>query len=114
MDEQYNIVFLDIETAPIKAYTWAAWDTDIIEIEEDWFIMSFSVLRAGSKKPETYSLPDFSLYEKEPHNDRELAQKLWELLDTSDLVVAHNGDKFDLKKINARLIYHGMTPPSPY
>ena len=30
------------------------------------------------------------------------------------MVIAHNGDQFDIKKLNARFIYYGMTPPSPY
>jgi len=29
-------------------------------------------------------------------------------------VIGHNGDKFDVKKTNARFIAHGMNPPSPY
>ena len=40
--------------------------------------------------------------------------KLWKLLDESDLVIAHNGDKFDIRKINARFLYWNFGPPSPY
>lgn len=36
------------------------------------------------------------------------------LLDEADIVIAQNGKKFDVRKINARLIIHGFRPPSPY
>lgn len=37
-----------------------------------------------------------------------------ELLNDADVVIAHNGDSFDIKKINARFIIHKLAPPSPY
>jgi uncharacterized protein YprB with RNaseH-like and TPR domain/DNA-directed RNA polymerase subunit RPC12/RpoP len=39
---------------------------------------------------------------------------LWKLLDEADVVIAHNGDRFDIKKTNARFIYYKLPPPSPY
>lgn len=115
MDEQYKIAFLDIETAPNLAYVWGKWEQDVIAFEKQWYILSFSVKYADSKKAQVYALPDFTeSYSEDPTDDRALVGKLWEILDGSDLVIAHNGDKFDLKKINARLIVHGFPPPSPY
>lgn len=35
-------------------------------------------------------------------------------MDKAEYVVAHNGRSFDLKKLNARFIYHKLPPPSPY
>jgi hypothetical protein len=39
---------------------------------------------------------------------------LWKLLDEADIVIAQNGKRFDVRKINARLIMHGYGPPSGY
>ena len=39
---------------------------------------------------------------------------MWGLLDKADVVIAHNGDSFDIKKTNTRFAIHGMKPPSPY
>lgn len=43
-----------------------------------------------------------------------LLKKLHALLDEADIVIAHNGDSFDIKKINTRFIIHKIPPPSPY
>ena len=47
-------------------------------------------------------------------SEKDLLKKLHTLLDEAEIVVAHNGDSFDIKKINARFITHKFTPPSPY
>lgn len=35
-------------------------------------------------------------------------------MDEADIIVAHNGDSFDIKKINCRFIVNKLYPPSPY
>lgn len=109
-----NIVYIDIETSPVLGYTWGKYQQDVLSVEKDFFVMCFAVKWNDSKKIETYSLPDFKTYKKDHEDDRELMAKMWEILDNADIVVAHNGDKFDIRKINARLIYHGFDSPSPY
>lgn len=52
--------------------------------------------------------------ETRTEDDTALCIDLYELLNEADLVIAHNGDKFDLPKINAYAIKAGLTPPSPY
>jgi len=32
----------------------------------------------------------------------------------ADIVIAHNGIAFDTRKIQARMLFHGLNPPSPY
>jgi hypothetical protein len=77
-------------------------------------MLSFSVKWLGDKKTEVFGLPDFTGYSKDKMNDYKLVKKLWEYLDEADVVIAHNGDAFDLKKSNARFIYHRIDPPTPY
>lgn len=110
----FRIVFFDIESAPNISYTWGMYDQNVIHFIEQWHMLSFSYKVSGDKTPVTYTLPDFDLYQTEPNNDRELVKKLWEVLDSADLVIGHNSDSFDLKKAAARFIYHGLPPPSPY
>ncbi len=76
--------------------------------------MSFAYKWEGDKTVKAYSLPDFNTYKKDPKNDRELVKKLWELMDEADVVVAHNGISFDIKKSNARFLYHGLKAPAPF
>ena len=51
--------------------------------------------------------------ENRKENDRKIINKLCEFLDQADIVVAHNGEAFDLRQIRARAVVHGITPPSP-
>lgn len=114
MQSKFRIAFIDIETSPNLGWTWGKYEQNVIEFQQEWFLLSFSVKWAGESKPKTYALPDFPGYVKDKTNDRELAMKLAEVLDEADLVVAHNGDRFDIKKINTRLLIHNIHPPSPY
>lgn len=59
-------------------------------------------------------MPDFKLYKKDPTSDLEVVKVLHKLFDEADIVVAHNGNSFDQKKSQARMIIHGFKPPSPY
>lgn len=114
MDSPFRVAFIDIETAPNLGYTWAKWEQNVISFAKEWFILSFAVKWAGEKQTTTYGLPDFPGYKRNPTDDARLTKKLWEVLDEADLVVAHNGDKFDLRKANARFLAHKLPPPSPY
>ena len=62
----------------------------------------------------TKGLPDYPGYKKGSEDDSKLVKELWHLLDRAEVVVAQNGDAFDLKKINARFAYYNLPPPSPY
>jgi len=41
-------------------------------------------------------------------------ETLWQTLDNAQIIIAHNGNNFDIPKINTRFILHGIMPPSPY
>lgn len=110
----FRVVFLDIETAPNLGYTWAKYEQNVLSFEREWFMLSFAFKWAGDEKPKAFGLPDFPGYDDHKSNDAQLVAKLWAVLDEADLVIAHNGDKFDLRKANARFLFHRMTPPSPY
>ena len=60
------------------------------------------------------SLHHYSNRSRWHKDDFPIVKSLWPLLDEADVVVAHNGDRFDLPKINARFITHDITPPAPY
>ena len=106
-----KILVLDIETAPFKSLHWKLWKEfiSIDQIEEEWSILSYCAKWLGSK---TITYDDTS-QQRNVRDDRRLLRKLWKLLDEADIVVAQNGKKFDIKKINARLIMEGYGPYSP-
>ncbi|BAN92340.1 DNA polymerase exonuclease subunit [Ralstonia phage RSB3] len=107
-----KILTLDIETAPILAYVWRTWKENVglNQISYDWYILSFAAKWLGQKKVMYHSQQNA----KNVEDDKGLLLKLHALLDEADIVVAHNGRRFDCKKINARFLQHGLPPPSPY
>ena len=111
-----KVLIFDIETSPIDAYIWGLWNdvrsTDFISSE--WYCLSWSAKWLNEPEAITKSLPDYEGYSTDPKNDKALLEDLWDLLDTCEVVIAHNGKKFDRRKVNARFIINGMPPPSPY
>lgn len=107
-----RILLIDIENAPILADVWKLWDENVglSQIAQDWYILSFAARFLGEKKVHYHDQRDVANIE----DDSGLLSKLWTLLDEADIVIAHNGDRFDVPKINARFIKAGFLPPSPY
>jgi hypothetical protein len=108
-----KILTIDIETAPLESYTWGLWDQNISldMIKSEWSILSYAAKWYGQAAV---------LYKdtggrgaSKVRDDKPLMKDLWELLDTADIVVAQNGARFDIKKINARLIASSLGPYSP-
>jgi len=109
-----KILYLDIETAPSLGWVWGKYEQDVIDFDREWYMLCFTAKWSDSNKYITYGLIDFPEYEKDPMDDKALMRKLWDLIDEADIVVGHNGDNFDIKKMNSRFIVNGMVPPSPY
>ncbi len=109
-------LLFDIETAPIMAYIWDLYNevTSMDMIKSNWYVLCWGAKWLGEPRTMTGALPDFKSYKKNPENDMEVMKKLWHLIDEADILVAHNAVKFDVRKINARFLQHGMRPPSPY
>ena len=47
-------------------------------------------------------------------SEEEVVEELWYLLDEAEVVVAHNGKQFDVKKMNAKFMEFGLGQPSYY
>ena len=107
------VLFLDIETLPIIAYTWGTWGVDITndKIIKDWCVLSFAAKWLDDDRIITDILTP---HEIPPRNDKRLCQHVWRLLDDADIVIAQNGRRFDLPKLNGRMWKHGMGPPASY
>lgn len=114
-DYKKKILLFDIETAPnIGAYFELYKEGNIVWNVEHWYMLSFAYKWLGEKDTYVYGLPDFKGYKKDKTNDEEICRKLWELFNMAEVIIAHNGDQFDIKKSNARFIKYGFDPPSPY
>lgn len=107
-------LIFDIETSPLVIYSWQIWQTDAIEVIEDYQILSIAWQWVGEKKVHCKGQDDMPGYKPGVNNDKGLMKLIWKLLDEADYAVAHNGDQFDVKKVNTRFMVNGMQPPSPY
>jgi hypothetical protein len=109
-----RIITLDIESSPIEAYVWGLFDQNIPVdfIKTDWTIFSYAAKVLGRKKV-TYA-DTGGRGKKRVRDDRLLMKGLWNLLNDADVVVGQNARRFDVRKINARFMFHGYGPPSPY
>ncbi|WP_429498843.1 ribonuclease H-like domain-containing protein [Robbsia andropogonis] len=109
---QPRILVLDIETAPILAYVWRTFKENVgwNQIETDWYILSFAAKWLGDPRVVYHDQRG----RRDIEDDRILMKRLWKLLNEADVVIAHNGKKFDLRKIKARFILNGFAPTSPF
>lgn len=108
-----RILTLDIETAPLSSYHWGLWQENIglEQVQLDWSILSFSA--KWLHKPKVFFRSTGGRGADKTRDDAPLLKLLWQLLNKADVVVGQNIKKFDLPKINSRLIERGFQPYSP-
>lgn len=108
-----RILHLDIETAPKRAYVWGLWKQNVgtNQIISDWYMLTWSAKWDGEEQVYGERL---SATQAVKEDDKALLLSLRDLLEEADVVVGHNGDKFDVPSINTRFVVNGITPPTPY
>lgn len=108
-----NVLILDIETAPIRAYVWGIWQQNVAlnQIESDWFCLTWAAKWLFEDKVYSAKLQPREVLEQ---NDSRIIKGIWELVNKADIVIAHNGEKFDIPKLNTRFIINNLEPPLPY
>jgi hypothetical protein len=108
-----KILLFDAETSPLCVLTWGLWDQNINidAILQDWHLLSWSAKWLFSDK----ILSDvLTAKEAIDHSDRRIVQSMWKLLNEADIIIAHNGNSFDVKKLNTRFLFHKIPPPKNY
>lgn len=108
-----KVLVFDIETLPGWKRFWQLGEEDwtIESIITDWVVLSYSYkwLFEGESFSSVLT-PD----EAVGRDDFRLVKEIWKLFDDADIIIAHNGDKFDIAKMNVRFLYYDMLPPAPY
>lgn len=109
-----KILVLDVETSPLTCWTWGTFDQTVglNQIKNDWHLLSFAAKWLGDP-PSKVIYRDQSKV-KDVSNDKELLKVVWKLMDEADIILGQNSKKFDVKKLNARFLMHGMPPPSSF
>lgn len=106
----------DIETSYIISGNWGIWDQSAAVVLQDWQILCFAYKWLGEKKTYVVSQDDFKGYKAGSFSldDSKVVKRLWELFNEADVVIAHNGNSFDQKKAQARMMVRKLPPPLPY
>ena len=108
-----KILIFDIETAPLKAYVWARWNQNIYleQTVSEWFMLSWSAKWLNNPNVMSEVLTPREVLAED---DCRIVKKLWGLMNDADIIIAHNGKKFDTPKMNSRFILNGLPPTKPY
>lgn len=105
-------ILFDLETSPLLGYTFGLYEQNVIHVVRDSFLLSFAYKELDIDGVVCKSLRDYPLYKRDKYNDKELVKDLHHVLESADILVAHNGDGFDIKVANARFIRNGLEPIS--
>ena len=108
-----RILLFDIETIPMEVYVWGLFKQRISpdNIIKEWSVVSW----AAKWLFENDMLSDVAKpQEAAKREDGRLLKGIHALLDEADIVVAHNANRFDVRRLNARFIVNNLPPPRPF
>jgi hypothetical protein len=114
MIKRPRILFLDIETFPNEGYTWGKYEQTVIQFIRETCLATYAAKWLGEKEVFAKALCDYKGYRAGSYDDSKLVADLWALVNEADIIVAHNGDQFDIKVFQARFIFHKLSPPKPF
>jgi len=112
-----RILLIDIETAPALSYHWGMYDQCIgtNQVKDDWYMLCYAANWLDEKKIMFDAIWKYKKYFKEnPKSDLKIAESIHDLMEQADIIVAHNGDDFDVKKINTSFIKNRIPPVKPF
>jgi len=98
-------VFWDLEVSPNIVFTWRLGSK--VFLGHDSVIKERAIICACWKEE---GVGKVNSLEWDKGDDKDLCIKLREAIIDADELVAHNGDNFDFKWFNTRLIFHGIEP----
>jgi DNA polymerase elongation subunit (family B)/predicted RNA-binding Zn-ribbon protein involved in translation (DUF1610 family) len=112
-DKLPKILIFDIEISATEAAVWGLWKQNIYQeqIISPWFMLTWSAKWLFSDEVLSARLTS---KEAKNENDKRIVKELWDLLDEADVVVAHNGDNFDVPRMNVRFLVNDLPPTSLY
>lgn len=102
-----KVLYLDIETTPMQAWTWGSWQQNIYidQIIEPQRTMCFSAKWAGEEN---------MFFSEWGDGHDVMVEVAHDLLSQADAVVHYYGSKFDIPHLNTEFLKAGLAPPAPY
>ena len=111
--KQPKILIFDIETSPMLAYVWGRFKqfVSLDQTVSEWFIISWSAKWLNNPNVMCDVLTS---EEASNEDDSRITRSMWYLFNEADIVLAHNGSRFDVPRLNSRFLLNGLMPPNPY
>lgn len=107
-DDGPNILFADIETTPLIGPAWKVYDTSLMRVLSESYILCATYAKGDGPVEFIRKARD-----KRP-NDKALTKRLADLMEWADIIVAHNGNQFDIKRIQDRMLFWDIPPVSGF
>lgn len=108
-----KILILDIETMMMTVFVWYLGKQRIPynNVIDEWNCISW----AGKWLFDPVILSDVQTpQEAINRDDKRIMLSLWDVMNQADIIIGHNLVRFDKRKVNARFLYHNLTPVSSY
>lgn len=106
MKSKSKILFIDIETCPNVVLSWAIGHKVSLSYEN--IIHERRIICACYKWADEKTVHSVDWGKKQ--DDKALLKKISKVIAKADVVIGHNGDRYDIKFINGRLLYHKLPP----
>jgi hypothetical protein len=116
MSQEPKILLWDIETSHNIVASFQLRDeyTPHTNILQERFVICAAWKWLGEKKVHTVSVMDDSKrFSKDVADDKHVIETLHKVLSEADVIIAHNGDRFDTKFIETRALFHGLPALPP-
>lgn len=116
-DTKPRIILWDIETVMNVLATFRLMNQDPIphrNILQERYVVSFAWKELDEKRTHSYSLlDDPERFGKDVHDDTSVVEMMHTVLSSADVIVAHNGDNYDIKFAETRMVQKGLPPLPP-
>lgn len=107
------LVIYDIEVSYIVSATWDVYDTNVVKILREPFIIGIGWKFLGGKETFYKDITDFPLYKRDRFSDKELIEYFKDnVIEKAEIFIGHNSKKFDWKWIMGRYATHKIEPPT--
>jgi uncharacterized protein YprB with RNaseH-like and TPR domain len=93
------------------------WDIEASNLSADFgILLAFGYKWLGDAAATVWTLADYPRYKRDRTDDQQLVTAAYDVLARADMWVTYYGTNFDIKFMNARLLYHqhAVLPPIPH
>ena len=114
MKNSAKVLLYDVELSPNISYTWGKYEQNAIAFVRERMVISIAWKWLDKSKVYCVALPNFKTYKKNKHDNKAMIRKFHKVLTQADIVIAHNGNRFDEKQLATDFAKKDIKPPTPH